>query len=74
MATDGTPTPSDLYLHDPQGGCYFLGEFHPDCTISVAYPWVWCSTCRVLSHVDVVSRRIRAEASLLVRPVVGVTP
>lgn len=53
--------------------CYCFCDFHPDpgCQVSISVvdhtPFVWCSTCRVLGHVDLVGHHIeisRARESI----------
>lgn len=35
--------------------CYDLGSFHPGCPdCSLSYPWLYCPTCRVVAHIDLV--------------------
>lgn len=39
--------------------CYDLGGFHPPpCLVSLDYPYLFCTTCRVVAHIDLVAPHI----------------
>lgn len=56
-------------MHTPAKGdpilCYCLCSWHasPTCIVSVSYPYVYCTTCHVLAHIDLVGVHILLPGS-----------
>lgn len=58
--------------YEPSGDamlCYDLGRFHsgPACKVELNYPYVYCTACRVVAHVDLVGTHITPSSARIPR-------